>query len=141
MPGITYRGSAGQISWGAQYSARLRLGTNDDNYSLGDLHQVTAWGAVSLDDWVSLSARVQGSTLGRIDGQDPLIMGPVQTANPDFQGGERIDILGGVNFLVTDGALKGNRFAIEFGAPFYQDLNGPQMETNWTLTAGWQLAF
>ena len=70
-----------------------------------------------------------------------MIMGPVQTANPDFQGGERIDLIGGVNTVVTHGPLAGHRFALEVGAPIYQDLNGPQMTGDWMLTLGWQKAF
>jgi len=31
--------------------------------------------------------------------------------------------------------------AIEAGVPLHRDLNGPQMETDWTVTAGWQKAF
>jgi hypothetical protein len=65
----------------------------------------------------------------------------VQTANPDFYGGERLELFGGINTVVTEGPLKGHRFAIEVGAPVYQDLNGPQLETDWKLIAGWQYAF
>jgi hypothetical protein len=31
--------------------------------------------------------------------------------------------------------------ALEIGAPVYQDLNGLQLETDWTTTLGWQYAF
>ena len=32
-----------------------------------------------------------------------------------------------------------NRLAFEGGAPVYQDLNGPQLETDWIMTFGWQV--
>ena len=70
-----------------------------------------------------------------------MIIGPVQTANPDFQGGERVDITGGINTVVTHGSLAGHRFALELGVPIYQNLNGPQMAGDWMLTVGWQKAF
>jgi hypothetical protein len=38
------------------------------------------------------------------------------------------------------GALAGLRLAVEFVAPLYQDLDGPQLETDWTLTTGIQYA-
>ncbi|MEO0643478.1 MAG: transporter, partial [Pseudomonadota bacterium] len=79
--------------------------------------------------------------LGTVDGMDPLIMGPVQTANPDFQGGETLTAFAGMNFAVTGGALKGWRLGIESGVPLIQDLNGPQMPTDWTFTAGIQKSF
>ena len=78
--------------------------------------------------------------MGRVDGIDANIVGPVQTANPDFQGGERIDLIAGANFVATHGALAGHRFAFEIGAPAYQDLNGPQMTGDWFATIGWQKA-
>jgi len=137
----TYTGRASDMAWGAQYSGRIHNGSNDNDYRFGDRHQVSAWAGYGLADWISVSGRATAATVGRIDGQDTRIMGPVQTANPDFQGGETLTLSGGVNFLVTNGALQGNRFAIELGVPVWQDLNGPQMDTNWTLTAGWQLAF
>jgi hypothetical protein len=28
--------------------------------------------------------------------------------------------------------------AAEVGVPVYQDLNGPQLETDWTFSIGWQ---
>lgn len=65
--------------------------------------------------------------MGRVDGIDPMIMGPVQTANPDFQGGDRVDLIAGINTVVTRGALAAHRFALEVGAPIYQNLNAPQM--------------
>lgn len=91
--------------------------------------------------WVSLSGRFMASTLGKIDGRDPVIMAPVQTADPDNAGGESVEALFGVNFAVQSGWLKGHRVAIEYGIPLYRDLNGPQLETDSVLTIGWQKAF
>ena len=90
---------------------------------------------------MSLSGRLQAETQGRIEGIDPVIVGPIQTANPDFQGGERLTAFAGVNFAATGGSLKGWRLGIEAGLPMIQDLNGPQMPTDFTLTAGVQKAF
>ena len=101
----------------------------------------TAWVAASLSEGVAFSGRVQAETLGRVDGMDPLIMGPVQTANPDFQGGESVTGLVGVNFAATGGPLRGWRLGIEGGVPIVQDLNGPQMPTDYTLTVGVQKGF
>ena len=39
------------------------------------------------------------------------------------------------------GWQRGQRVAIEGGIPLMQDLNGPQMETDYTITVGWQYAF
>ncbi|MEM9311696.1 MAG: transporter [Pseudomonadota bacterium] len=140
-PGLTYRDQNDGFGWGAQVKGVIRLGDNDADYSFGDKAMATIWGAVSLSPVVSLSGRLQAETLGRVEGMDPMIVGPVQTANPDFQGGETLTAFFGMNFAATGGALKGWRLGIESGAPLIQDLNGPQMPTDWTLTAGIQKSF
>jgi len=69
------------------------------------------------------------------------IVAPVQTANPDFQGGDRIDIGLGLNLSGQRGAWRGWRGAVEFGVPVDQDLDGPQMEADWFVTAGLRYMF
>ena len=41
MPGATYKGQSDRIGWGAQYLATIRLGDNDEGYTLGDVHRIT----------------------------------------------------------------------------------------------------
>ncbi|MFN3233702.1 MAG: transporter [Alphaproteobacteria bacterium] len=142
LPGITYNGRSDTLTWGAQLSGVIRLDTNDRNYSLGDRFQATAWGAVQLAQWISLSMRVAYEHWGNIDGADAELMpGLIQTARTDLQGGDRIDLGFGVNLLGLDGIVKGHRIAVEVIVPVYQNLNGPQMERDWSLTVGWQKTF
>ncbi len=140
-PGLTYKGRRGALGFGAQAVASIRLGENDAGYSFGDVYEGSAWLSFRPAQWISLSGRVRGRSTGRVEGIDPAIVGPVQTANPDFQGGERVDLIGGVNLVATHGGLAGHRIGIEVGAPVYQDLNGPQMAGQWFATIGWQKAF
>ena len=65
----------------------------------------------------------------------------VPTARVDLRGGKRVDAVIGLNYLHSSGILKGNRLAVEFGLPIYQYLDGPQLETDYRLMAGWQFAF
>ncbi len=142
LPGLTYTGRSGDVSWGAQYTAEIRLeDKNAEGYAWGDKHSVTGWVGYQFAPWISASFRANYMTQDSIEGFDPRIGGPVQTAHPEFFGGERLDLLGGVNLIVPEGPLRGHRFALEAGAPVYQDLNGPQLETDWILTVGWQKAF
>jgi hypothetical protein len=62
-------------------------------------------------------------------------------ADPDRRGGRRLDLLGSVNLLVPKGPLEGHRFALEAGLPVFQDLRGPQLGEDWSITVGWQYAF
>jgi len=140
-PGVTWLGQAGDFSWGAQLLGALRLGENDENYSLGDEITGNVWGAWRLSDSLSASVRLSATRWGDIDGRDARIGGPVPTARPDLRGGERVDVFGGINYYIRGGALEGHRFAVEAGAPVHQDLDGPQLGMDWMITAGWQLAF
>ncbi len=140
-PGVTYTGASEAFSWGAQYQATFRTGDNDEGYTLGDRHDATAWAQWGPAPWVAFSGRVAFRAQDVIDGIDPVIVAPVQTANPDFQGGDRIDVGAGINFAGQSGIIKGHRLAVEMLFPVYQDLNGPQLETDWTLTIGWQRSF
>ena len=139
-PSLTGRKLFGQTSLGGQLSAIIRLDENDEGYSLGDRFEATAWAAYEFRPSVSVSGRLKYSSLGQIDGQDPAIVAPVQTADPDNHGGEQLEALLGIN-LAGQGALKGHRLAAELGLPLHRDLNGPQLETDLTLTLGWQKAF
>ncbi len=132
-----------QNDWGigGQVLSTIRLDENDEGYSLGDVFEATAWAAYEPAPWVSFSGRLKALSKGQIDGIDPVIVAPVQTADPDNQGGEIVEALFGVNLLGQSGAVKGHRLAAEIGLPLYRDLNGPQLETDLTFTLGWQKAF
>lgn len=141
LPSVTTLGRAGRFSWGAQASATVRLDENDEGYALGDRLSGTAWLARDLAPWLSGSLRAEAATQGRIEGRDGAIAGPVQTADPDNYGGETVTLALGANLIAPSGPLAGHRLAVEGGLPLYRDLNGPQLETDWTLTIGWQKAF
>ena len=140
LPGITYYGREDKFNWGAQYTGTFRTG-RDNGYSLGDKHELTGWLAYNWKPWFSTSARLSYKDEDKIDGIDSRIAGPVQTADPDNYGGESAFIHLGVNLAGQSGHLRGHRLAIEAGIPIYQDLNGPQMETDLVITGGWQFAF
>jgi hypothetical protein len=65
----------------------------------------------------------------------------IPTAAPNLRAGKQLDLGPGVNFKTRTGPLKGLRFAFEMLFPVYRDLDGPQLETDWTLTAGVQYAW
>lgn len=140
LPGITYSGGTNKFGWGVQYMGTIRTGS-DNGYSWGDKHEVTGWASYRWLNWLSSSARIKYSTMDEIDGIDPAIRAPVQTADPDNFGGDRVDIVLGLNLLGTQDWYQGHRIAIEGSIPIEQDLNGPQMETDYVITVGWQKAF
>ena len=141
LPGITYTGFMNKIAWGAQVSGVVRMGKNDSEYAFGNKIMGTAWGSYHIQKWLSSSVRVAYEQTGKVNGMDAQIMAPVQTANPDFLGGQRLDIAFGVNLLGINGFTKDMRLAAEFALPVYQSLSGPQLETDYVLSLGVQYAF
>jgi hypothetical protein len=137
IAGLTYSQFARQWSWGAQWRSLLRTGDNDEGYSLGDEHRLNAWYSRLLSANVSWSTRLEWFDRGNIDGIDPLIVAPVQTADPSYQAAMGVDAAFGINY-VREG---GHRVAFEIVVPLHQDVDGPQLETDWQLTAGYQHSF
>ncbi len=141
LPGVTYVGMHDSLQWGTQLIATIRLGDNSRDYKLGNKIEATAWGSWNWFNWVSTSLRLDWQSWGNIKGADPALNPMmVPTADPNLRGGKRLDALAGLNFFVPKGPtwLKGQKIGAEFGMPVYQDLDGPQLETDWILWLGWQ---
>lgn len=141
LPAVTYFQRQGKIGWGGQAKARLPLGNNEEGYKFGERVEATAWLAYEPVYWVSFSSRIKGMSQGAISGIDPVIIAPVQTADPDNQGGETIEAAFGINLAGQTGIVRGHRLAFEIALPLYRNLNGPQLEMDSAFTVGWQKAF
>jgi len=141
-PGLTYLGGTKNLAWGAQAMGMINIGENDRHYRLGDSYRLSAWTQLKVTDWFGPSARLDWHAWGNIHGADPAL-NPAR--NPAFdatkQAGERLDFLGGLNFYVPKGILKGTRFSVEGGVPIYQNIAGPNMGVDWMLTAGISYTF
>lgn len=141
-PGVTYAGQTSAVSWGAQVMGTIRLGENDNNYTLGDRIDGTLWGAIPVSDWLSGSLRLAWQSWGDIDGRDadlnPMM---VATADPNLRGGERYDLGVGFNVIIPEGMADGLRIAAEALYPLEQQLDGPQLETDISYVIGAQMLF
>lgn len=140
-PSLTAFSRSGKWNYGGQASAIIRLEDTDSGYRLGDRFEATSWLAFEAKPWVSFSGRLKAVSAGQIEGTDPAIRAPVQTADPDNHGGETLTAMIGVNLAGQSGWQAGHRLAAELGMPVYRDLNGPQLESDMTFTLGWQKAF
>ena len=143
LPGLTVLGMSESLSWGLQARGVVRLGENDRGWTLGNRVEGTGWIALKVAERLSLSARALYQGWGDVEGADDPDLNPMMapTMRRDLRAGTRLDVPVGFNFYFNDGALRGHRIAAEFQVPVYQDLNGPQLETDWTLTIGWQKSF
>lgn len=135
LPGLTYTGNRGLWSWGAAYRGRIALDDNVEGYHWGDSQTLTGWAGYTFYPGITATARVAGTVQGKIQGMDPMIMGPMQGTNPAWYGGETVNLFGGVEVAGHYFGLGNTKLAIEGGAPVYQDLNGPQLGQNWQINA------
>jgi hypothetical protein len=139
-PGLTYLGQSSDWSWGGQARGTFRLGKNDREWALGNRYIGTVWGARRFGPNLSLSLRSELTSVGDIRGADPApSVNPmmVPTARSDLRSGTRFDLAPGVNIYLP--RARALRFAGELLLPVYQNLDGPQLETDWTLVLGLQV--
>ena len=169
-PAVTFAGTSRSWAYGAQARAAIPLNENSRNYRLAPTVGSTLWGARKLNDWLSISVRGSIENRGNItvsadhtemetsegehdhtaDHSHAAPTAPAQahymspTMDPNLQGGTRVNLAAGVNLIVPDrfgSILAGQRLAVEFQMPAYQNFDGPQMALGWTIVAGWQYAF
>ena len=65
----------------------------------------------------------------------------VPTIVPETPGERPVDVPLGLKYDIPSAALAGHRLAVEMALPVAQDLSGPQLETDWILTARWHSTF
>lgn len=138
LAGITYTNNNQKNSWGTQAEATVRLNDNDRDYRLGNRFAISSWYSFGINEKNSTSVRIKIEDWGNISGADadlnPMM---VPTAETDLRAGTRADILLGYNYQLSKHYLIG----LEIGAPIYQKLDGPQLETDLSMQLGVQYAF
>ena len=140
-PSVTYKGGDNNMGYGAQLSYTLRTGENDQEYTLGDKMDLTAWGKYRVASNVILSGRFSYLDWDAISGEDKTVkmMGMTKrniTYDAANSGGSRADL--GLGISSSAGA---HTFSLEYAQPVAQDLNGIQMETDSIISASWQAMF
>lgn len=144
-PALTYSASSdsGDWNWGGQLGYTYHLDRNDNGYSLGDSVKATGWLQRAFGPaagWLRLAY----SNTGRIKGRDaeidrllvPMTGASTPDADPRNYGGDRLD-----GFIGVSTGLGPVRVGVEAGIPLYQNLNGLQLKTEWSMTAGVQGVF
>jgi hypothetical protein len=144
-PAVTYLAQAENYSYGAQLAGILRIGENDQDYTLGNKFEAGLWGARKITDSLSASAKLDYSNQGEVDGAHKGLTTMQKNMSPGNQAtsqGRDITTLGlGLNYYFQDGGLKGHRLAAEWETPLDQKVNGVQLELDSTWTLGWQYAW
>ena len=154
--GWTYRGERDWLSWGGQAIGRHALEENGLDFREGSRFEASLWSGVRVIGGLSASVRVQWQKQNNLHGHDRQF-DKVVLANPNpppanlnlpNDPSENGKARGGTSFLLGpslaydfSGPLTGQRLAVEVSVPVYQNLDGPQLEQDWSLTTGWQWAF
>ncbi len=141
ITGLTVRNQAATRAsnwgWGAQWRSTWRLGHNSAGYARGHEHGFSAWLNREWQPDLSTSIRLSYLHRDNLRGKDDAISAPVQTADPQRQGLDRVELSLGINYQFPNSS---QRLALEYSRPVHQDLDGPQLKTDWQLTLGWQWA-
>ncbi len=140
-PSLTVESGRGALNWGGQLRGILRLGENDEGYRHGHEAALTGWISYRTAPWISYSGRAEYRHAGRIKGQDANIAGPSLGADPRNYGGDYITLYAGADMTPRRGLLKGQLLGVELGLPVYQNLNGVQSKTDWSLAVAWRKPF
>ncbi len=136
LPGLTYLKKSGKITWSAQALSNLRVLNNSAGYHYGSDLTLNAWASYRFCPYFTASLRAENFYGGMISGKDSLIYQMMEPdANPQNYGGDRLNIHLGCNFYINKGAMQNSKIGLEFGLPVIQNLNGPQLATQFTLNA------
>lgn len=142
-PGITLEAMNQHGSVGLQAIGTLRVGENDFGYALGNQLNLDGWAGFLINEQLSISARVSFQQWDQISGRDATFDAALDAlADPSFfpeaSGGSRLLLPLGVNLHMSEGPLAGHRLGIEWVLPISQDLDGPQLMSDWGVMVGWQ---
>lgn len=144
LPGLSYTNYQDDFSFGAQINANFRLNSNDNGYKFGDEYSFTSWIAKEMAKGFVLSARAEYNIVEGIDGQDPQFVDLINFSpvyNPNLGDGSMLYGFGGASYKFDSGYFKGQRIAVEFGAPLYQKIDGPMLQDRYKFIIGWQRHF
>ncbi|NBU85846.1 MAG: transporter, partial [Verrucomicrobia bacterium] len=129
-------------SYGAQLGGILRIGENDQDYTLGNKFEATLWGARKITESLSGSAKFDYSSQSEVDGKDTRMNEAMSPAlDPKSQGRDITTFGLGLNYYFQNDGLSGHRLAAEWETPIDQKVNGVQLELDSVWTLGWQYAW
>ena len=138
MPGMYWTRWSGNWSVGVGGQANLPTGTGERGWSLGDSFQGQVWVARRVDTFRAVTFGLEYSGENAVQGLDP-IMDPLYDPSEFAKnvGGQVVSANLGLHMAVE----QGNHLGLEIGAPFWQDLHGPQLEEQYHFRVGWWLSF
>jgi len=137
QPSYTVIHSSNQKEFGFQAKTTVRMGRNDQGYTLGDKWELTGWLRNDFHEKGASFVRLLYEKWGNIEGRDwQLNPGMSPAANPDFRGGEALFAGVGLEWILGKGKL-----GIEYLFPLEQRLDGLQMSQGDRFIIGYRASF
>lgn len=140
-PGLTFTAMNGRGVFGAQALATFRLGDNNRGWNAGDETTARIWLAPRFSDYVSASLGLVWRAWENVIGLEQALSDDIPEAFEGNTGGNRWDLPVGLNIFFPEGALEGHRISAEMVFPISNDLDGPQLETDWGFVLSWRRMF
>jgi len=133
--GIGYESAPGFSQWGLSYEYDAVLNENDNDYKRGNTLLIDGWMKWQFTSTFSTTAKVEVLSIEQIEGVDAELdlnkdMSPTMDAT--LYGGRRVDLGVGIRYENA----KMTSVSLDITAPVYQNLYGPQMQTQWIATIG-----
>jgi hypothetical protein len=141
-PGLTWMRQSTTWSFGAQSLVRIHLGQNDRDWSRSNEGEISTWVARSLSASVAASLRVRALFWGDLHGAETNLdpdRNPLEDRSR--QGGERYELIGGVNWQLGDGVNAVRSLSLELGVPVEEWLDGPGLSTHGWAAMAWRYSF
>lgn len=136
-PGLTYKYFADWWTWGAQIQSDLPIGRNYRGYDVGEEYRFNTWTQYLVNDSLALSLRGEHVTRTSYDGADPEAIDALISTNVEtFRGGYWYSL--GVGMQAS---RWGQYFNFEIVPTLAQDLDGIQLETDYSVIASWSTSF
>lgn len=143
VPGLTVMAQNEVATVGAQVRGTVYFGTNDQDFSPGNVFEFNAWASYRANRYIAVSARADYRNWGAVEGADPSL-DPLRDPGNDTLGlgGRRLDIPVGFTILMPEGGpLAGHRVSVEYVFPTSHKYDGVQLAADWGLVAAWQVVF
>jgi hypothetical protein len=128
-----------KTSWTNQ--GRYKKVVNKKDWAFGDQFELNSWIQYQYKPYLSLSTRLKFVSQDAISGINPMIMAPVQTANPKNYGGEELHIGFGASHPLSLFGINNQNIGVELMLPLLQEKNNLQMKLAYQVTFGYQKAF
>ncbi|MGB7325186.1 MAG: transporter [Rubripirellula sp.] len=136
-PGMTWKYYRDWWSGGVQFQTDLPVGRNYRGYSVSDEFRLNSWTSVLLTDKWSVSLRGEHLWRTDYDGADPATTDMLISTNVEsFRGGYWYNLGLGTQIMAA-----GHYFNLEFVPTVAQDLDGIQLETDYSVIASWSKAW